>query len=83
MDGDPPCLTAMIIFFPKVALHFAFFISVFPLVCARTAAALPINNGHVVLVPIVENPEEGENAVAEHINAANDSKVIGLIILEF
>eukprot|EP00523_Entomoneis_sp_CCMP467_P013100 CAMPEP_0168793004 /NCGR_PEP_ID=MMETSP0725-20121227/14843_1 /TAXON_ID=265536 /ORGANISM="Amphiprora sp., Strain CCMP467" /LENGTH=77 /DNA_ID=CAMNT_0008843729 /DNA_START=175 /DNA_END=405 /DNA_ORIENTATION=- len=42
-SSDPPCLTAMMIFFPYTAFVLAFLASVFAFVLARTAAALPMN----------------------------------------
>mmetsp|Transcript_24511 Transcript_24511/g.35017 ORF Transcript_24511/g.35017 Transcript_24511/m.35017 type:complete len:308 (+) Transcript_24511:89-1012(+) len=45
VSGPPPCLTAIIIFFPYTALIFAFLASVLDLVAARTAAARPMKSG--------------------------------------
>mmetsp|Transcript_44990 Transcript_44990/g.109314 ORF Transcript_44990/g.109314 Transcript_44990/m.109314 type:complete len:248 (+) Transcript_44990:1466-2209(+) len=43
-SGEPPVLTAIIIFFPNTAFVLALAASVFPFVAARTAAARPINS---------------------------------------
>ena len=43
-SGEPPVLTAMIIFFPNTAFVLALAASVFPFVAARTAAARPMNS---------------------------------------
>ena len=81
-SGLPPCLTAIMIFFPKTALVFAFLASVLLFVAARTAAARPMNRGDsragsTTLLSVVEVTTTGAKALA--LPAAKRKRLIYFI----
>mmetsp|Transcript_18558 Transcript_18558/g.23897 ORF Transcript_18558/g.23897 Transcript_18558/m.23897 type:complete len:209 (+) Transcript_18558:506-1132(+) len=76
VSAEPPCLTAMMILFPKTAFTFAFFPSVLDFVFSRTAAARPMKRAKSGEVSRVGTPRsdgrEGRTPIKPHTSCTNN-----------